>query len=138
MKYPTKQFRKRNAILACLQSTTDHPSAEMVFTRLKPEIPDLSMGTVYRNLKLFQQQGLVTSVATVSGVERFDANTEPHAHFICAQCDAVMDLMELELPRSLQTAAEQCCGGQVNGCQLSFTGICANCLHQQESGDVSA
>ena len=65
MEVSTKHFRKRDAILQYLQSVTDHPSAEKVFTQLKAEIPDLSMGTVYRNLTHFKEQGLVSSVATV-------------------------------------------------------------------------
>ena len=127
METSPKQFRKRNAILAYLQSVTNHPSAEMVFTHLKQEIPDLSMGTVYRNLNLFKNQGLAISVATVKGVERFDGNTAPHVHFICSDCDAVIDLMEMEIPQTLCSAAEDCSGGQVADCHLTFTGLCKEC-----------
>lgn len=127
MEASTKNFRKRNAILSYLQSVTNHPSAEMVFTHLKQEIPDLSMGTVYRNLNLFKAQGLAVSVATVKGVERFDGNTDPHVHFICSECDAVIDLMEMEVPQSLRTTAEGCSGGEVADCHLMFTGICRDC-----------
>ena len=130
----TKHFRKRDAILSYLQGTTSHPSAEMVFAGLKPQIPDLSLGTVYRNLSLFKQQGLVSSVATVNGVERFDGNTDPHVHFICNDCDAVIDLMEMQIPPALHNAAESCCGGQVSDCQLSFTGQCRSCLEKNEKG----
>ena len=128
MEVSTKHFRKRDAILNYLRSTTAHPSAEMVFTQLKPEIPDLSMGTVYRNLNLFKQQGMVMSVATVNGVERFDGNTAPHVHFICQNCDAVIDLMDMHVPESLKSVAESSCGGQVTDCQLSFTGLCQSCI----------
>ena len=138
MEKTTKQFRKRNAILAYLQNSTAHPSAEMVFASLKPEIPDLSLGTVYRNLSLFKQQGLATSVATVRGVERFDGNTSPHVHFICTECDAVIDLMDMQVPGSLKTTAEINCGGQVEECQLSFTGLCKNCLEIQKLGGETA
>ena len=130
----TKQFRKRNAILAYLQNTTVHPSAEMVFAGLKPQIPDLSLGTVYRNLKLFCNQGFASCVATVGGVERFDGNTNPHVHFICNQCDAVIDLMEMEIPSTLTGTAESCSGGQVTDCQLSFTGQCKACLANNQKG----
>ena len=127
MEATTKQFRKRNAILHHLQSVTNHPSAEMVFTHLKQEIPDLSIGTVYRNLNLFKNQGLAVSVATVNGVERFDGNTDPHVHFICNGCDAVIDLMDMDVPQELRAAAERSCGGLVSECQLSFTGLCSQC-----------
>ena len=128
MEVSTKHFRKRDAILQYLQSVTDHPSAEKVFTQLKAEIPDLSMGTVYRNLNLFKQQGLAVSVATVKGVERFDGNTDPHVHFICQECDAVIDLMDMEIPDSLKSVAENSSGGQVSECVLCFSGLCQDCL----------
>ena len=131
MEATSKNFKKRNAILSYLQSTNAHPSAETIYTDLKAEIPDLSMGTVYRNLKLFQQQGLVSSIATVHGVERFDANTAPHVHFICESCDAVIDLHKLSTPQSLCAEAESSIGCSVCGCQLSFTGKCRNCLETQ-------
>ena len=138
MEASTKQFRKRNAILTYLRSTTAHPSAEMVFTDLKQQIPDLSMGTVYRNLSLFKQQGLASSVATVKGVERFDGNTEPHVHFICSECDAVIDLMDMQVPDSLKEIAESCCGGQVAECQLRFTGLCRSCSEYKSKGGETA
>lgn len=133
-----KHFRKRDAILDYLRQSKAHPSAETIYTDLKPEISDLAMGTVYRNLTLFRQQGLVSSIATVSGVERFDANTDPHVHFICSGCDAVIDLDEMQVPQSLQAAASKCCGGRADVCQLSFTGLCRNCLNEETKGCETA
>jgi len=130
----TKHFRKRDAILDYLRQSKAHPSAETIYTELKPQIADLAMGTVYRNLTLFKQQGLVSSVATVRGVERFDATTDPHVHFICSDCDAVIDLHEMQIPDSLLSMATACCGGEISGCQLSFTGVCQNCKTIKESG----
>ena len=123
-----KHFRKRDAILQELRMTKVHPSAETLFQMLKPVIPDLSIGTVYRNLNLFKEQGLAISVATVKGVERFDGNTKPHIHFICDDCGAVIDLETMEIPESLSAAAGQCSGGEVSGCNLSFNGKCRACL----------
>lgn len=130
MEATTKNFRKRNAILGYLQRVTNHPSAETIYSDLKPEIPDLSMGTVYRNLSLFKQQGLAVSVATVKGVERFDGNTDPHVHFICSDCDAVIDLHQLQTPESLSASAAACVGGMVDSCQLCFTGKCRSCCEK--------
>lgn len=135
MDHQGKHFRKRDAILHCLRQSREHPSAETLFSLLKPEIPDLSMATVYRNLSLFKEQGLAASIATVNGVERFDGNTAPHVHFICSQCGAVLDLDTLQVPDSLKEAASQCCGGTINGCQLSFTGLCQACNLKKESGE---
>ena len=79
----TKHFRKRDAILTYLQGTLSHPSAEMVYAELKQQIPDLSLGTVYRNLNLFKDQGLAISIGTVKGVERF-AFTREDARLMAA------------------------------------------------------
>ena len=127
MEANTKQFRKRNAILECLRSTHTHPSAEMVHEMLREAHPDISLATVYRNLTYFKNQGLATSVATVRGVERFDANTEPHAHFICTGCDAVIDLEQIEVPQTLDAQVERSSGCRVSSCQLTFNGLCSNC-----------
>ena len=125
-----KNFRKRNAIYECLMASKAHPSAETIYTQLKPTIPDLSLGTVYRNLHLFKDQGLAISVATVNGVERFDGNTKPHVHFICNDCAAVIDLEELAVPQALTKAAESSIGSKVAECQLSFIGTCKNCINK--------
>ena len=127
METGTKQFRKRNAILECLRSTDTHPSADMVHDMLRPDHPDISLATVYRNLALFKKQGLIQSVATVSGIERFDANTNPHVHFICSGCDAVIDLHQVDMPLALGSQAEKDTGCRISGCQLTFTGLCGNC-----------
>ena len=125
-----KNFRKRNAIYDCLCRSKAHPSAETIYAELKSQIPDLSLGTVYRNLSLFKQQGLAISVATVNGVERFDGNVKPHVHFICTDCSAVIDLESMDVPQALTAAAESCSGGSVAECQLSFTGRCRDCSNQ--------
>ena len=138
MEASSKNFRKRGAILSYLRQTTCHPSAETIYADLKTQIPDLSMGTVYRNLTLFKQQGLAVSVATVKGVERFDGNTDPHVHFICSQCDAVIDLHQLQAPEALSAGAAACVGGRVDTCQLCFTGVCRTCLTKQLQGGESA
>ena len=130
MERTTKQFRKRNAILNCLRQTTAHPTADWVFAQLKPEIPDLSLGTVYRNLALFKEQGLISSLGTVNGVERFDGNTMPHVHYICSKCGSVLDLTHVQIPEELNQAAAADAGATVTGCQLTFTGICGHCMNE--------
>lgn len=137
MEAATKQFRKRNAILACLRETKEHPSAEMVHEMLQADHPDISLATVYRNLARFKNQGIITSLGTVNGVERFDANTAPHVHFICTGCGRILDLPEVELPLSLSRDVERSCGGQVHSCQLTFTGLCRSCRNSCQPGGES-
>ena len=135
MERSSKHFRKRDAILSCVRSTTVHPSADWVFARLKPEIPDLSLGTVYRNLSYFKDRGEIVSLGTVAGVERFDGNTAPHVHFICTGCGLVADLHEIAVPQELSESAAMFSGGCVQGCQLTFTGKCQDCKNTEE--DIS-
>ncbi len=120
-----RHSRKRDAILHCIKESREHPSAEWIYTQLKPEHPDLSLGTVYRNLALFRENGEVVSVATVNGVERLDAYTEQHPHFICNGCDAVIDI---EVPiEDLRSDLEQRYGYEVDRSELIFRGLCKNC-----------
>ena len=128
METTTKQFRKRNAILNYLRSTDTHPSAEMVYSHLKQEYPDISLGTVYRNLAMFKNKGEIISVGTVNGVERFDGNTMPHVHFVCTGCEAVSDLPQIAVPEELNREVTAQTGGKIDMCQLTFTGRCNQCI----------
>ena len=127
MERTSKHFRKRDAILNCVRCTTTHPSAEWVFEHVRQEVPDISLATVYRNLSLFKDQGLIVSLGTVKGVERFDGNTEPHVHFICTGCGCIVDLPQISVPEELNAAVSRDSGGRVDSCQLTFTGICGEC-----------
>lgn len=103
-----KKFsRKREAILTCLHGTTCHPTAEWVYQQLKPQFPDLSLGTVYRNLAAFKAEGVIDSVGVVNGLERYDGNTIPHAHIVCESCGAVLDAETIELPDKLLAHVQQ-------------------------------
>ena len=123
-----KHFRKRDAILAYLRSTDQHPSAETVYAALKAGIPDLSLGTVYRNISLFKQQGLIASLGSVDGVERYDGNTCPHVHFVCTGCGAVTDLHGMHVPEELNKAAAKEADAIVEPCHLTFHGRCRTCV----------
>jgi len=92
-----KHSKKRDAILETMRSTSSHPSAHWIYEQLKPTIAGLSLATVYRNIKLFQEEGRVVSVGVVDGKERFDGFVDPHPHFICIHCG---DIIDLPLPNS--------------------------------------
>lgn len=120
-----RHSKKREAILQCLRQSKAHPSAEWIYTQLKPEHPDLSLGTVYRNLALFRESGEIVSVATVHGVERLDGCTLPHAHFICEGCDAVIDM---DVPgEDLRADLEMRYGVEVRRSDMIFRGLCRDC-----------
>lgn len=85
---------KRNSIYNTILNTTTHPSARWIYEQLKPDYPDLSLGTVYRNISLFKNEGMVNVVCNVNGEERIDGNTSPHSHFVCNRCGKVIDVMD--------------------------------------------
>ena len=123
-----KQFRKRNAILACLRQSKAHLSAEDVYHSLQQEHSDISLASVYRNIKLFKDEGLIISLGTVNGVERLDGRVDPHVHFACSVCGAVVDVPDVDVPDSVPQATEECLGCRVDDTRLVLTGICKKCL----------
>ena len=127
-----RQSHKQAAILSCLRNTDRHPSAEMVLAMLQQEHSDISLATVYRSLARFKRQGLIQSLGTVNGIERFDGNPKPHVHFVCTQCSALVDLHQMDAPQILCHQAAEHLGGQVDFCQLMFYGTCQSCLNQQK------
>ena len=125
MSIARKHSRKRDAILECLRCTTSHPTAEWVYTQLKPEIPDLSLGTVYRNLNLLADAGEILSIKTPGG-SRFDRTIEPHAHIICTSCSRVIDV-PLPFDAQLDARASEQIGWSVSSHYTIFEGLCPDC-----------
>ena len=128
-----KHSKKRDAILDCVRGTDTHPSAEWVYSRLKPQIPDLSLRTLYRNLALFKEYGEIVSLGTIQGLERFDGRTFPHTHFICTRCGRIRDLTGIEVPGELISQAEALVEAPIGTCRLTFSGICPDCAPEQEN-----
>jgi len=122
----TRYSKKREAILEAIRGTDCHPSAEWVYHRLKPSHPDLSLGTVYRNLVFFRERGDIQSVGVIRGQERFDGITAPHSHFVCERCGAVLDLPGVA-PGDVPPAVSEQYGFTVNRRELTFYGICKAC-----------
>ena len=120
--------RQRELILEQLRSTTEHPTAEMLYQWLKPENPALSLGTVYRNLNLLADEGVIIRMAFP--VERYDATTEPHSHFVCRECGSVYDL-DVPYDGDLDQRAAADSGHRVAGHELFFAGVCARCIKQK-------
>lgn len=118
--------KKRQAIYDCLCATHSHPTADWIYQQLHPQYPDLSLGTVYRNLSQLKEAGLIQSVGVVNGQERFDADVSSHPHLVCTDCGSVADL-KLELPKSLLADAEEQSGFLLTGVSLRLQGQCPGC-----------
>lgn len=122
-----KKSRQREAILANLRNRCDHPTADTIYTDLRAEYPNISLGTVYRNLSLLADCGIISRVTCESKVEHFDARTDSHYHFICKDCGCVLDL-PLSFLTDINILANDSFSGQITGHATFFYGHCPNCL----------
>lgn len=122
-----RRSKKRDAMLRLMQGTRCHPSADWVYRQMKPEYPDLSLGTVYRNLNQLSEAGLIRCVGVIDGQERFDADVTPHAHFVCNRCGTVIDLPDHEPGRRYTQGLSEQYGFKVEGHEFNLRGLCKDC-----------
>ena len=122
-----KYSRQREGILKNLQSRRDHPTADMVYESVRREYPSLSLRTVYRNLSLLAENGQILKISTGIGPDHFDGYVEPHYHFICRECGAVLDLDYLPGEHMISEASGRF-AGRIDGYELKFFGKCEICL----------
>ncbi len=122
-----KHSKQRDAIMNQLRDRYDHPTAETLYAELKEVIPNLSMATVYRNLKQLHDWGEIISITT-DGATRYDARTNPHSHFFCRECGAVTDL-DYDSSEILELGRRSGIG-QIEGCSANFYGVCSGCLQK--------
>jgi Fe2+ or Zn2+ uptake regulation protein len=103
-----------------------HPTAEMIYEALAPEIPTISVTTIYNTLNAFLEKGLV-SAETITGKEiRYDLLTSPHHHFLCNKCGAIIDL-DIRCP-FVDREIESIDGHKIIAVHGYFRGICKKCL----------
>lgn len=129
---PIKRYSwQREAILDVLRSSQEHPTAEWIHRQIKPVIPNISLGTVYRNLQQLVDAGLVKAHQFGTGKMRYDANIGHHLHFICENCDRVEDHTPESMAyhiESLNDALLQ----QINHSEIYLYGLCETCKQQKE------
>ncbi len=122
---------QRQAILAQLRSVTCHPTADELHAMLRGTMPQLSLGTVYRNLDLLTRNGMVLALHTAGAQKRFDGNTELHHHMRCESCDRVFDLHSLEHAGELEMVLQKILRAtRCHAYHLEMTGVCDSCKNQ--------
>lgn len=126
-----RRSKKRDAILRLMQGTDCHPSADWVYQQLKPEFPDLSLGTVYRNLSQLREEKLIRQVGVVNGQERFDADTHDHGHFVCGCCGEVIDVPDYTPGEKVLLELSSEYGFMVEGHEFYLKGLCETCYKKQ-------
>lgn len=122
-----KYSRQREEILLNLQGRKDHPTADMVYESVRKNQPNISLGTVYRNLSLLAEHGQILKISTGTGPDHYDGYIEPHNHFICKRCGAVLD-MDYVSEEDVITNASKSFTGKIEDYELLFYGTCEFCL----------
>jgi Fur family peroxide stress response transcriptional regulator len=121
-----RNSKKRTALQTLICESKTHPSARWLYDRLKPAFPDLSLGTVYRNIRLLLEEGTLASAGVVFGEERFDGEPHPHPHAVCKRCGTIRDLPETAAAgANFAQAAEH--GFTIDARNTVFYGFCADC-----------
>ena len=123
----TRHSKQRDALINILRSTDCHPTADWLYTELRKDFPNVSLATVYRNLKQLVEAGLVLEISTGSGSEHYDGATHCHYHFVCSNCGEVSDLRVAPIS-GLEEKFSGETGNKIDGYSLMFYGTCRKCL----------
>ncbi|MCD6282113.1 transcriptional repressor [bacterium] len=118
--------RQRRVILEELKKAGSHPTADEVYRRVQKRIPNISMGTVYRNLEALSEHGIICRLQMSEGPMRFDASMEKHYHVRCSKCGRVGDV-PASLVNNFESKVRAECEWQITGHRLEFIGICPRC-----------
>jgi len=118
--------KQKEAILKVLRGTTSHPTADWIYDEVSKEIPNISLGTVYRNLKLLRESGEILEIDLSGTLSRFDGNSDNHYHFRCEKCGRVFDVDE-PVNKELDERVAQKTGFKISHHRLEFRGLCQEC-----------
>ena len=121
-----KYSRQRESIKSCLMNRCDHPTADALYTTLREQFPNISLGTVYRNLNLLVDLGEIKKIPSGDGIDHFDYDTSPHYHFVCRQCGCIRDL-PMPVSETLEQGAAAFVDGTIEDHSLIFRGVCSSC-----------
>ena len=117
--------RQREAILKVLHNSKSHPTAAQVYTEVRKEIPNISLGTVYRNLAALAEEGMIKQLSVGDSSDHFDGDISPHSHFYCEKCGKVLDVSYVA--DGAYPTLEKDYGFKVKASSLVLCGICKEC-----------
>lgn len=131
----SKRSKQRDAIKNFLISRKDHPTAEVVYAHVVKEFPNISLGTVYRNLTFLVDNNQAIKVPCNDGCVHFDGNVNPHYHFQCTECGAIIDMNFNSRPteKAFIDAAAANFDGIIDGNVTFFYGKCAKCAKNKQN-----
>ena len=124
-----KYSRQREAIKGFLDSRHDHPTADIIYEELRKDFPNISLGTIYRNLALLEELGEVTKIVSSNGADRYDADVDLHNHFTCKKCNRVINLDMDNIDHIKETASKRF-SGSIDSYVAHFYGVCDKCANE--------
>ncbi len=124
--------RQREIIYNQVMKYPTHPTAEEVYRSLKNDNPNLSLGTVYRNLNQLSEAGMLLKIPIADGSDRFDGRTDNHYHMICEKCLRVFDV-ELNCLDSIPQTVIEAEGHRITRVTLNLKGVCRECLSSENN-----
>lgn len=131
-----RHSRQREAILAAVRGTTCHPTADAVYAEVRTRIPGISLGTVYRNLRVLVEAGELLAIEGGGGLSRYDGCAESHYHFRCDVCGRVIDVDE-PVDAGLDERVSTRTGLAIRCHSLEFRGVCSECQARSRDGTAS-
>ena len=126
-----KYSRQREAIKSFLMTRKDHPTADVVYHSLRADFPNISLGTVYRNLAQLAENGDILKISTSANKEHFDGFVHRHFHFVCNKCDKIYDV-DLDGMDEIKNQAAEKLNADIEDYSLIFYGICENCSSKKK------
>lgn len=130
-----RKTRQRDLILKTLRGTKSHPTADWIYEQVKKKMPNISLGTVYRNLGILREMGEIMELNYGSKYSRFDGNPENHYHFVCTVCGAIIDVENCPVEKKLDECVAEKNNVKVFFHRAEFYGICNKCNNQQPPAD---
>ena len=121
-----RETKQKEAILNVLRRTDSHPTADWIYDEVRKIMPNISKGTVYRNLKILKEDEGISELNLSGTVSRYEGNQKSHYHFRCEKCGRVFDLEE-PVNKELDERIAKNTGFKVKYHQLEFRGICKDC-----------
>ena len=125
-----RMTRQRQAIMEMLAKTDEHPTAEMVYEAVRKQLPEISLGTVYRNLDCLTAQGIIKKLQRVGCEDRYDYMRVPHNHAVCTVCGKVFDFVYPLDADALQAAVGGAEAFRLSDADFSVTGVCGECARR--------
>lgn len=130
----TKYSRQRASIIEYLKNTSSHPTADTVYMHVKQVYPNISLGTVYRNLNLLAELGEAKKISIPGESDRFDGRTDNHYHVICNKCGCVTDLeFPMEQVKEVNHLADDHYTGEILSHETIFYGLCPDCSKEKNT-----